>query len=190
MATKKPPKPTLQALPALGDVLAIPLENGFWGACWVARIGKRKDLEYLGPHVVISSADWFDTQPPTLKSLGEPKLLQIDHSDYNEPAAFNLNEPLPVEIKVIGQMVHDVATPAAPWVSGWARIIYQMQQQRVWNVDRGASALAYENQKAEWARANAKSAAKNNAERLSHLKSLRRLRKIKFLFHAPFGLMT
>lgn len=171
-------------LPKVGELLAVPLNGGWWGACWVARRGKPEPgTSHLGDFVVVAAADWFARKRPSAEALGTPKVLTIDYEGYDEPALFNVNDPVGAGVTAVGTVAKRPRAGIAPWVSGWERIAYVLDQQRRWNLDREASLAKYEAQKAVWAKENARAAAAEAARIAAKRSALTigKLRRAKLL---------
>ena len=63
------------APPAPGSLFAIPLEDGRWTACLVAR--KQGDGQ-----LVVVSLDWLGARPPTAAALRTCKPLRLTHHSF------------------------------------------------------------------------------------------------------------
>ncbi len=157
-------------LPRVGELVALRLPDGYWGACFVARRGKPNlGVEHLGEHVIVAALDWFGEKPPQPRDVAGRGVLHIDHEGYDLAAIFHVNEPTEA---VVGKLAKRPRVGPAPWVAGWPRIAFLLDRQRAWNVDRAASAAAYEKQKVAWAEQHARDAARAAAERARRESSL------------------
>jgi hypothetical protein len=120
---------------------------------------------------------------PTTKDLRKPKVLHIDHEGYDLPALWNVNGPVERGFTLIGRLGTPVKIGRAPWVSVWSRIAFMMETQRVWNVDREASARAYAKKQEGWARRDEREGARAEKKTKARHGSLtiEKLRRTKLL---------
>src|SRR5690242_17970877 len=104
-------------LPAPGELLAIRLPEGFWGACWtVGPSDLGAPYAHLGDVVVVAAANWFDREPPTPARVQSPSLLHIDVDRYDLPALFNQPDTLPSDVAhVVGRIDAPDPKLRAPW---------------------------------------------------------------------------
>jgi len=121
--------------PGAGDVAAVPLPDGAFGACQVTGVEDRT--------VVVCALAWYSTRSPTLGELDGVGPLVLDHHAHGgQPAHINVGraDPVPPGFAWLGNLP---VTPDLPAVSdssaGWWWLPAMITAQHRWDVDVPAS---------------------------------------------------
>jgi len=121
------PRPRLT--PAVGDVAAIPLPGGGYGAC------------QLVGEATACALNWYSDTLPTLAQLADAGPLALDHHAHpGEVACVHLiDAPAPPNWVWLGQLP-PVAPAEAPASSGWRWFPSEIVAQRRWDRDLPSAA--------------------------------------------------
>jgi hypothetical protein len=118
----------------VGDVFALPLPDGRYGAC---RVLRRRDDP---PGVLVAASPWVGAAPPDLaEPLLRTILTQSHHHWQDEPCVYWVNDPVPAEFLALGRLPPAKkeaarSTNSADWVS----FGYQIHAQWRWDHEREA----------------------------------------------------
>jgi len=129
--SRKPARLSLKKV-NVGDVFAIPLPDGRYGACRVLRV--RDDP----PGVLVAASPWVGAAPP---DVGEPLLRtilnQTHHSWDGRPCVGWVDEPVPAEFLRVGTLAPAKKEGARHEdAADWASFAYQVHAQWRWDHER------------------------------------------------------
>ena len=130
---RKPARLSLKKV-KVGEVFAMPLPDGRYGAC---RVLQTRDDP---PGVLVAASPWVGAALP---DLAEPLLRTIlnktHHAWQGQPCADWVSEPVPVEFVRVGTLApaRKEAAPAAG-SAGWESFSYQVHAQWRWDHERDA----------------------------------------------------
>jgi hypothetical protein len=99
MARKAKPRPLSQVQP--GDVFALPLGNGRWGAVLVLHNGSEPHDEIL-----VRATAWFGEAPPSDPNdpLLTAPLIRTHHHYDDEPLGYWIHDPVPADAVHVGRV--------------------------------------------------------------------------------------
>ncbi|MEV0621670.1 hypothetical protein AB0I81_50650, partial [Nonomuraea sp. NPDC050404] len=114
----------------IGDVVAMPLPLGGWGACQVTALRNRL--------LVVCTLAWHSASPPTLDDLREAGPLVLDHHSWDGgpmAASVDADEPLPADFVLLGPLP---VLPGLPRecdrLGSWDGEAMQVVLQRHWDL--------------------------------------------------------
>ncbi len=117
------------ALPTTGDVAAMPLHDGAWGACQVTNVTQHC--------LVVVALAWHSPQPPTLDDLAGIGPLIIDHHNWlGQPEHSNvpIDYPVPAEFAWLGKLPVPPELDVIPnSYQGWDGLPLQVVAQHKWD---------------------------------------------------------
>jgi hypothetical protein len=116
-------------LPAAGDVAAMPLADGAWGACQVTAASKDQ--------ISVAVLAWRSAQPPTLAELAGTGPLLLHHHSWNGRAEHaNVGEPVPPDFVWLGRLpVPEALTGRPNSYTSWWDVTHQIVWQHRWDND-------------------------------------------------------
>jgi hypothetical protein len=136
MARRRKPQPIPLSQVEPGDLFALPLEDGRWGACRVLR----KSTDPL--QVVVQTSAWIGDAPPA--DLNDPRLvtpLLLTHHAWGGVADLHwVSDPVPADAVRLGRLpvtAEEAAAECNSW-SGWASCQIQPLLQWRWDHEREA----------------------------------------------------
>jgi len=136
MARSRKPKPLpLEGL-QVGDVFAIPLAGGRWGACRVLQ------FDDISPRVLVAASPWVgETMPDLSEPLLRVVLHRTHHSWNNEACLGWTSSPVPVEFVRVGTLPPTAAEASLAVTAAaceWVSLPYQVYAQWRWDNEREA----------------------------------------------------
>ncbi|WP_103963749.1 hypothetical protein [Nonomuraea solani] len=120
----------------LGDVLAMPLPLGGFGACQVT--GTRDGL------LLVCALDWHSETLPALGDLRGAGPLLVDHHSWTGgPQPTLVDDPPPADFVPLGALpLHPDLPREGDSYAAWANLVFQVVLQRHWDLRVGAAAKA------------------------------------------------
>jgi len=117
------------ALPTAGDVAAMPLHDGAWGACQVTGVTEHS--------LVVVALAWHSPQPPQLDDLAGVGPLILDHHNWlgqPEHSNVSIEDPVPAEFVWLGKLPVPAELDAMPnSYQGWGGFTLQVVAQHDWD---------------------------------------------------------